>query len=387
MKKTSKRLVAIILAGLMLLSLAVSAFAESPFGNFEYYFCVCDSLGNKQGGDMGKRVDKDGWMANSYPVLLSEYLGLTEANEHYYGGKAGWRTNEIRYLLDDTFPRDAFANNEDWLHGYGDYTIQYMDNLRPTYRENLRKADIVTVNIGSNDLIGNLAFAAQEVLEYSSYSTPCSRQIMARIKAARDKYSDAEAVVKILEILATAENGVLLVQNVLNAFARLVRNFGSNFDAMMKAIESYTDKDTTILVLGTYNCVGSVIENKTGLPSWLASMVSATFEPLIDYVNWHIHYGSSYASTYTYVDVTGVDMTGSVDGAHLGMAGHRHFFEQIVAAINSTLPCDHSFGTTLVNYRAPSKLLMGYSGDVKCDHCGKIIKTGSILKPTLFGKA
>ena len=384
MNKKGKQIVAIVLAGLILLSLVVSAFAEEGESGFEYYFCICDSLGNKPGGEMVGRPDSSGWLRNSYPVLLSEYLGLTEANEHFYGGRAGWRTNEIRYLLDDSFRRDAFASNEDWLSDYGGYTINYLDQLRPTYRENLRKADIVTVNIGSNDLAGNLLYAAQEVLKYNAVSTPCSRELMARLEAVKAKYPGDEAAARMLDVLATAENGVLLVKNVLEAFARMVYSFGANFDAMMKAIESYTSEDTTILVLGTFNCIGSMIDTNVKLPAWVTGMVSATVEPLFDYVNWHIRCGSAYASTYTYVDVSGVDLTGSTDGAHLGLAGHRYFFDRIVKAINSTLPCDHSSGTTLVNYRAPSKLIAGYSGDLKCDRCGKTVQTGKLLKPALF---
>ena len=384
MNKKVIRLIAILMAALMVLSLAVSAFAEEPGAELKYYFCMCDSFGNKAGGEMG-RPDANGWLAGSYPVLLSRYLGLTGQDQHFYGGRAGWRTNEIRYLLDDSFSRDAFASNDDWLHFYGGYGVKYLDDLRPAYRANLRKADIVTVNIGSNDLVGNLLFAAEEVLKYHSASDPCSRELLARIEAVKEKYSGEEAIAKILEILALAPNGVILVQNVLNAFTRIMRDFGDNFDAMMKAVESYTSEDTTILVLGIFNPVSSAIQVKAGLPGWLSDMVAAAFDPIVSYVNLHMKYGSAYASTYTYVDVTDVDMTGSVDGAHLGLAGHRYFFEQLVTALNSALPCDHSFGTTLINYRAPSKLLAGYSGDVKCDHCGEIIEKGSLLRPTLFG--
>jgi len=381
-----KRALSIILIIAMILSLAAPVLAdEKPEGDFEFYFCMGDSIANKQGGDMSDlERDSKGWLDCSYPQLISWYYGLTDDSSRYYGAHAGWRTNEVRFLLDDDYVTDDYFNNDDWLYYWGYYSQEYMYGIRDAYREALSKADLITINLGNNDIIGNIAFAALEALEYHTAGNACDQAVIQAIENAKSKHSETEALVSLLDFIGTMKDGQVLIKNITRSAAEIIRSFGANWNALIESVLNYAKEDATIIVIGMYNPAATFVANKVDLPDAVLDMLQLLLEPGVKLVNERMSTKCPYSDRYTYVDITDVDLTGSGDGSHLGLAGHRYVFEQVVKGINSTLLCDHSCGTTTVNARESGYLTFGYSGDVQCDHCGAIIEKGHILPPVLI---
>jgi len=384
-KKNSKRILAVALVIAMVFSLSAAALAENRTDRpFDYYMCIGDSLPFKNKGDMAVfSKDAGGWLINSYPQLVADYYGLTSKSMRYNGAHAGWRTCEVRFLCDDSYEGDDYLNCTAHTMSWGGYTKADLIKLRPQFRAALRKADLITINLGSNDIIGVLKYAADEVMTFRTAGSEYDKQLMQALEEAKQANSEYEYIVKVLDIMSTLEDYSLLVRNLTTRFFEILTNYFDNWDALMKSVLQWTKEDATIVVIGLFNPTGGVVANMTDISEEAASVITSLTDPGSELFNAYMKSGSPYASEYLYADVFGVDLTGTGDGSHLGQVGHRYFADQIISAVDSTLPCGHNYATELINYRAASKLLCGYSGDVKCSHCGAVIEQGQVTSPTL----
>jgi len=386
MKSSVKRILSIALAIALIFSLSASVLAaDSSEQPFSYYMCIGDSIGNKRAGDMsGFYRDGQGWLLNSYPQLVSEYYGLTDnKTQRFYGAHAGWRTSEVISLIDDSYAADPYHTDEAWLWEWGGYSLKYMSELEKPYRAALSRADLITVNLGSNDIMGMFYFAIYEALYAHTAGTDMDRQFRQALEESKQANSE-EAIVTLIDFMLTLQDYALIVPQIAKRMVESLTQFGNNWDHLIKCMQGYMKDDAVLVVIGMYNPLGTVAATNLGISDTAAKVIKTLTDPTCNLMNAYMQYGSKYASDYEYVDISDVDLTGTGEGTHLGQVGHRYFADKIIKAANSTLPCNHDYATELINYRAASKLLCGYSGDVKCSHCGAVIEKGHLLAPTLF---
>jgi len=368
-----------------MLTLYIPCFAELKADElFDFYFCMGDSIPNTAHGDLkGSHRDSNGWVDNTYPALVSQYFGITDNDHRYNGAHAGWRVNEVRYLLEDDYEADEFMSNAEWTHGYGGFDLEYLDSIKEAYREALKKADLVTINLGNNDVVGNMRFAVQEALEYHTAGNAHDQAIINALQEAKEKNSDMEALVSLIDFMATLKDGNVLIKNVAQRAAEILSTYGANWDALIKTVLSYVPQDATIVVIGMYNPAKIYFGQTTYLSDCTLQFLYDVVDPGVERVNRYFSQGSSYSSSYLFVDVTDIDMTGVGDGTHPGRAGHKDIADRVYDAVDKAF-CDHSYGTTLVNAKKSGFLRYGYSGDVQCNHCGVIVEQGHLERPVLL---
>ena len=171
--KHTKQWIALLLAVVMTAALlSVPAFAKAPndFG-IETYVALGDSIATGLNDNTGTNEDAYGSWANGYTVRLAEKLGLIGEDTPSYtpegydcvyytspnqGGFRSWafpamRTKEILHQVDAdyNYERDRFADY--WLDN-GELNEQLGD-VNGMIRADVADADLITLNIGSNDVV------------------------------------------------------------------------------------------------------------------------------------------------------------------------------------------------------------------------------------------
>ncbi len=277
MKKFLRTLIAVTLAATMLLSLGVCAFAEAEDDKL-IYTCLGDS--NSAGHGL------DGWHVNREPVpgayhsIIAEELGA----ELKPFGSGGYRTSEIRYLVDPTYEMD-------WSYAdicNGDVKKESLDSYKDAYVQAIVDADIITIQVGANDIMGDaLGFAF-----LGGYDDPI--QIFEDLKAKVEADSTIFSLINTLDQLVKA---MILVKELYENIQKKYPEFRENWDAVVENIYRL-NPDVELVVLSAVNSFNNV--SFTGSPVKGGKIFAL---PIAKLNNW-IAYGSKYADTYKFVDVT-----------------------------------------------------------------------------------
>ena len=172
--KAGKKLITLALAVVILFSLAIPAFAESGTKyNYNYYMNIGDSIARCCGVDAA-HYGSDEWtnapyngylgqnIVGSYPYLVAtEALGKAQADANLQ--YMGIRTVETLYALGGKVdPRtydDYYSENFSW-HVDGAGNKGSIDALKDQFQESVRKADLITLEIGMNDVFYSAAARA-----------------------------------------------------------------------------------------------------------------------------------------------------------------------------------------------------------------------------------
>lgn len=374
MKNSTRRIVCILLAALLILGIAVPVFAaEDAQPVFRSYVAIGDSIALKCGTDMTGRVTPLGYYEDSYADRIARHYGATDG---YLVAGAGWRTQEALVAINPTYTGDDFLR--DFQKEWGGYTLERIKSLQPVYTEAVRNADLITINLGNNNLLGTLFAAYAKSFERMTAGTALEKRALAIIEEARQKASSMEAIVFLLDAAKTICQVNILLHTALEDEYKAVSAFPASWDALMAEIRSL-NPDAKIAVLGIYNptptYVGHLVGSDIGLT--IGTMLTPITQPAIDILNRYMRSGSPYAKDYVFVDPSGVDLTGSYDGAHLGYVGHKTVADKLIAAIDKAYVCPHEH-TELKNEIRATLLTLGYTGDEYCLDCGRTVSAGHL---------
>ena len=315
MTKTMKSRLALLLAlAMMVCLLAVPAAAEGNAPN-EYgiktYVALGDSIATGLNDNTGTNEDAYGSWENGYTVKLAEKLNLiTEEspkympegyNFDYYTspnktGFRSWafpamRTLEIRHQVDADYDyeRDRFA--EYWLDN-GELNEQLGD-VNAMIRADIADADLITLNIGSNDvLLSQLRITAWDIEDEVGVGAVDENKIV------------LEFVPKFLVNVMKGYNQFLL-----------------QMPKILKSIRSQAP-DAQVVVLGIFNPLHYSLSLTDGkLPVSLGEMIDGVMLP----VNLAM---AADAALYgcTYVDVVDVKTDGSM---HPDNGGYEDIADRI----------------------------------------------------------
>ena len=384
--KTLKKILSLLLALTMLCSIGVFASAEGAFVRsyktpFQRYLLLGDSIPRGLSDDPRRSFDDDHFLNGGYPQLIANTYGIPERVDM---ARTGWRVQEARIALEDDYYGDEYTGDPRWMGPYADwgsYSLDMIVSERQLMRDELAKAELITVNYGSNNVAGTLLYSVQKALEYGTAGTECQQAALEAIEQAKQKYSELEAVVTMLDFIMTLENGAILLETIHTDFTAAMAEFPWQWNLLADDIFRYANPDATVVVLGIYNVTSSVLMKQLdGVPQPVADFLNMLTQPVIDYINNHMRYFCPRANDYVFVDIDGVSLEGSWDGTHISDAGHQEVAERIIRALSGVIPCAHDGETHLVNYAAPTKLTLGYSGDTVCDICGRTIAHGAITK-------
>ena len=401
-----KKLIALFLCLIMVLSLAATAVAvPKPTETnkpYKHYVALGDSIaaGNSLPGYKGYKVGATKAnllfdIPDAYPTLLKTAVGA-DAQETINATHAGMRLHELAILLNKA-ERDDFTDN--WFSvGWGGAGA--MDNLlakQDIILGALKKADLVTLQFGANDLIGNLTYALYQFdsvlmtdLMSGSAGTKDAKTVSKAVEAMKETEDPEEKTVLFLDLLSKlndVKKYAKLIADLAELMASAVEDFMTNWDAVMSYFYDeggLQKEDVKVVVLGTYNPIQKFGEVVLGSKQ-AGGLLSIVFDPLFESLNYKMQYGSKYASRYVYLDITDLpdildpDDWSAEDGVHPGVQGHMYLKNLIVDALNNEV-CKHKH--TELRYAKEATLMFpGYTGDLFCSDCGQLLEQGDILSP------
>ncbi len=353
--KQSKRILALVLAAVLCMGLfGFTAFAatKETVKQYDTYTVLGDSIPGGFGLSTYPYSTPDGpaivdgivvglndgtLVVNSFPEIVSKAIGAEKTNSL---SRSGMRSTELRMMLDESYNGD-------------DYTeLLVATNLgmdmdaflasRQQYVDSVKQADLITINIGSNDLMLKTMHNALT----NVYSSDSENSITARLKALLAEHGGSIGAA-FAEMLSTLETLGKLPQVMTAALSTLAESeiaFRQNWEAILSTIHEL-NPDATVLALGLYNPFREIQLSESA--SFL--QIGRLIDPVIADINLYISMLSPQHFNYTYVDITDTEVFGfpalsdlsasdglyvmMLVGTHPNEAGHAYIADQIFKAL------------------------------------------------------
>lgn len=346
MTNTFKRILTLCLAAtLMLGSLCIAGHAADnalpSVQHYDAYATLGDSIPagyglNTYPGENGAVLDGTR-VVGSYPDLVASAV---TADTYYPLARCGMRSVELRRVLDASYEGDEYSDL--LVQSLTGITADVLLAQRPQFEEGIRNADLITLNVGSND-----------TLTYA----------LVRVGAYMEQLSDASVIGPISEqlknlgslgtlagtLLSTAES-LGIAPLVLAEMARALEDgqnmFKENWDAIVARIRAL-NPDATIVAVGMYNPFRDLKLTDSSLIS-IGKMANMTVQQM----NHYIRYESDYSATYLVAEVPGTEVYefpaltsdafwGSfVKNVHPTDNGHFYMAQQILNLLPERDPVD-----------------------------------------------
>ena len=324
----TKKILALLLTAMMAALCVVPTFAATA--KYNTYSVIGDSIaagymlpGYKFGGKK-----KAAWhlQEGSYPWYIARAVG---AKKTYQMAHGGYRTSDVRLILDDTYEGD-FINGRR-LPSVGktrevDWTA--MKKLQKEFRGNIAKSDLITVNIGSND--ATQAFAVLMELVEDDISI-----LQAQAQMGLDPLENlGYTLAHVIQLTGNSIIAARLVKLEADAFT----GFSENFDTIIREIRKL-NSHVKIVVMGVYNPV-EVASIDTMLTNIQYGQIVT---PVFDIFNNYMQFQSPLSKEYTYVDMENIETyvgIGQFDAnpdilmdAHPTARGHKQMADQVLAVL------------------------------------------------------
>lgn len=356
-----KRIISLILCVLLVCSICIPALADNnTVGrkyDYDYYMCVGDSIA------AGCSLTKDG-SETYFDQETDNYLTVYSPDYIYYGydfsaiptayhcivadaldaellqcARSGLRAVEFRYFLEGVY--NDYDETCFWGNTYFDtdgngFTTDDLDAINEyvNYPEQIKKADIISINIGSNDV---LSFALNMVLQ--EMTSDSSDPTLSAIKDfLNNGGSFGQAFAKLIEYAETM--GMLndVVNVLISTLDKAYDQFEVNYKAVMDKIYEL-NPDITVIGVGVFNPFKYFrLSGDSDLD------ISAVAQPTINKINKLIKSYENGKLEFYYADVVGTETyLMSYDDryfweyftlkVHPTLAGHRFMAEQILSVV------------------------------------------------------
>ena len=414
-----KKIIAVLLCLTTLLALCVPALAgskaEDRYAKYKgkTYLCLGDSVaaGTSNPGYVKERfafVNQKNVVTGkgtaTYPWYVLDAIGADKKTS-FNGAHAGMRTYETLIALtgetdEAAYPYDFTENffSTDLYGGEGclDMLLNPESYNGRSYREALADAALVTVNLGSNDILGTLLYHFIDLLTVAYTKSEYTGVLQPTIDAVEDMPA-SDALKTLLDIvqntMASTDEIVTFMDHLSDAVKNnAVAEFFAHWDPLISYVLDNSTAD--VVVVGVFNPVRSILgmtpealANMDDTTRLLYTLIDNIAQSMIDTMNYQMQYGSPYRDRYVYADVsfvaddlvaghqgTTVD-TNTTDTVHPDDYTHERIAKAILKAMESF--CQHKHTHTLFEKKA-TLFSAGYSGDVFCSDCGVLLKQGSV---------
>lgn len=317
--KHTRRILSLILVLVMAFALCAPALAD--YEPYKYYMCVGDSIA------AGCALTKDG-SETYYDQETNDYTTVYNEDYIYYGydysavptayhsivanaldaellqyARSGLRAVEFRYFLEGVY--NDYDTTRSWGNTYfdadgnGTFTISDLDAIDAmvNYKEAVKKTDVISINVGSNDVF---SFTLGVVLEEMTADSD-----NAALKAIKDFLNNGgslgAAFGKLIEYCRSALLMPKLAATITSTFYKAEKQFEDNYDALMARIYEL-NPDITVVAVGVFNPFknfrlsdGSILD------------LSGLAAPIVRSINSHIKSLASTYDNYYYADVVGTE--------------------------------------------------------------------------------
>ncbi|MCF0137951.1 MAG: S-layer homology domain-containing protein [Oscillospiraceae bacterium] len=300
--KTAKRLLSFLLA-VLLLSGCCFAFARSAgdYSGYRQYVSLGDSIAD----GIGENNVENKYMhrtPGAYPDRIANELGaeLTQL------GCGGMRTVELRACLESDYVMpDEYANN---------FNREVVKSIRGRFAPAISNADIITLNIGSNDV------ATYALLRAKSASSALGVAIDSKVAELEAEGEYTGALVTLLNAVKTVDRYGSIVSEAISGLTEGYLRFCENWDAIIGDIYAL-NPDVTLLVAGFYNPFDHLKISDDSLLE-----LGKAADGIMELMSLKISSGSPYSSRYIYVDIMGVESMAAKYGDSLTDEG---FFQAV----------------------------------------------------------
>ena len=320
-----KRALALLLTVAVLVgALSVGALAATADNvqHYDTYVCLGDSIAEGYGPD---NQDLVGLKRVSF-AYHSYIADAVAADKFYPMARPGGSTSEVLYFLDSTVAYDSsfFRIPIDETNA---------EALRIEIQNAVKQADLITLNVGSNDIFTTTLFAVAAVL-YAETEIPEDVQKMI------DNYGDFGQVFQQL-ILRASKIGRLpeVLRTFRETFTTAYQQFRSNWNQICKRIYEL-NPDVTLVAVGFFNPVKTLRLSGSSVMEIGQIMDSAAVM-----MNTFVKYNADYAGQYLYADVYNTECyrllpvddpefgNTLVANVHPTHEGHQYMAQQILAVL------------------------------------------------------
>ena len=263
-----KRALSVLLVLTMVLTFAcVPALAANPY-HIQKYVAFGDSIATGMNEEKGPLKEPAGEVDENGEAVLVEIigsngigytddvaraLGLTYGEDYISYAHTGLRSGDIRYMFDAVFAAGDGATEAAAAYGYGE--------LREQIAQDVREADLITLNVGENDVF-TMPLVAAVVLQLAEEAQNASEQ--QQVAEAAEVVEQAENVEDALSGVTNALKSVDLLRKFIQKLIPLCilgyQAFKQNFPAALAAIRALNPK-AQIVVLGMFNPVVALLKN------------------------------------------------------------------------------------------------------------------------------
>lgn len=245
----------------------------------------------------------------------------------------GFRTIEIRYMLEDDFTEvDDYLFHPSQLDAVG---FAGSEEFRSAYKKAIADADLITLGVGGNDWGAYLTWVVADVLEKKNVADEYIEKLQEIIDTSSMDMSTIESVVEIAHLAGALPE---LLETVPSALEYGLSNFYKNWDIMIQDIYDL-NPDVTLMVVGMsdngvkgkyYDYDGVVGEQISGVsPGDDAAVATGSIVELIMAIANKPMIDGAEKFGYTYIDTTGTTYVDS----HPDADGHIHIANEIIKAL------------------------------------------------------
>ncbi len=328
MKKLLKRTTAILLA-LLMLSGTFTCFAYDFGGKdvsgYKNYVLLGDSIasGWSDVEDIESRFTR---VDGSYGAYVADDLGV---EKYYPMACIGFRTVEMRYILEEDFEPDRFL--------YYSIDEELMDTVHaPAMIEAITNADLITLNIGGNDWG---SFLGWHVMEEMDKQEEVNEEFMEEVKKYLETAGTTENTLdSIIDIAALCGALPDIAQALPKALETGLKNYFVNWNYMIEDILAL-NPDVTLLVIGMFDNSlqdpnsDKVTVNENEDPK-VTEFKRTIGQTVVDIANTPMKEGASKYG-YIFVDTKGT-LCEEYHPSRTANGGHRFIANKILEALPDT---------------------------------------------------
>ena len=348
MKKIIKAVVAISVAIMIMVSSLLIGSATTlnedavneHRGQFKKYVLLGDSVASGYRDVMSDEDDayNRAYQQTAYCRVPGSYAdvltkAIIEDNTMTAFAGPGFRTIEIRYMLEDDFTEtDDYMFHPSQMDTVGD---PGSEEYRKAYQKAVAEADLITLGVGGNDWGAYLTWVIADIFEKENVADKYMAKLLKIFECGQ---FNAEKIEELVDLVHTAGALPELIATLPQALSYGLGTFYKNWDIMIQDIYEL-NPDVTLMVVGMsdnsikghyydYNGVeGGPINGEDVIVSDVSSgivnfILSVGNKPMID---------GAEKFGYTYVDTTGTTYVDS----HPDADGHIHIANKIIEALPS----------------------------------------------------
>ena len=286
-----KKLISIFISIAIIASIScLSVFAHNVEGKYKEYTVIGDSIAAGYGLDKRANGDTDisHWerVEDSYYDIVTDEIGC-DLNIH---ARDGFTTLTEMVLLDPSF-RDSMSAEDQYVvssifANHGEMTDEELAAKQLTAAQEVKDSDLVTVNLGSNDILTSSLYRMAYLTSTAEDTAPVISEFKEMLSEYGSLGSTMSTIIGLGETLSALD--IAMIKSFMS--------FVENYNVLMNTIHEL-NPGATVLALGLFNPIKGT---KLGDIEINNAVLSST---LVQMANMYIQYLCPARQYYEYVDV------------------------------------------------------------------------------------